>query len=223
MSRSIKKRWTLFGAVIGIGTTLSLVVGLGVFAGAGTAASSAVPKNTSPPTVTGTAQVGKRLAGDRGRWSNNPGDYNYFWVRCDKNGGSCANISGAHAASYLLGSADLGNTLRFKVQATNTDGSTFASSVPTAVVVAATVAPPPPPGDGVSEWYGCCAGDWCVVAGAAVDRSAAVQPVGRRARDLAADRALPRLRLRGPLGTGRIGVCDGYAVQPAVGPARGDD
>ena len=87
MSRSIKKRWTLFGAVIGIGTTLSLVVGLGVFAGAGTAASSAVPKNTSPPTVSGTAQVGKRLAGDRGTWSNNPGDYNYFWTRCDKNGG----------------------------------------------------------------------------------------------------------------------------------------
>ena len=40
MSRSIKKRWTLFGALIGMGATLALVIGLGVLAGAGAAASS---------------------------------------------------------------------------------------------------------------------------------------------------------------------------------------
>ena len=39
MSRSIKKRWTLFAGLIGIGTTLALVIGLGVFAGTGAAAS----------------------------------------------------------------------------------------------------------------------------------------------------------------------------------------
>jgi hypothetical protein len=154
MSRSIKKRWTLFGAVIGIATTLPLVVGLGVFAGAGAAASSAAPKNTAPPTVTGTPQVGKRLAGDRGRWSNSPTDYNYLWTRCGKGGGSCANISGAHAASYLLTSADVGNRLRFKVQATNASGSTFASSDATAVVVPATVTPPRPPATGCPSGTG---------------------------------------------------------------------
>ena len=35
MSGSIKKRWTLVGGLIGVGATLALVVGLGVFAGAG--------------------------------------------------------------------------------------------------------------------------------------------------------------------------------------------
>jgi hypothetical protein len=142
MSRSVKKRWTLVGVVIGMGTTLAMALGLGVFAGAGTAASSAAPKNTSPPTLTGTPREGQVLTGDKGTWSNSPTDYNYFWTRCDKTGGSCANISGAHGATYTLTSADVGNTLRFKVQANNADGSTSASSVPTAVIVAATKTPP---------------------------------------------------------------------------------
>jgi hypothetical protein len=154
MSRPMKKRWMLVGGVIGMGTTLALVLGLGVFAGAGTAASSAVPRNTSPPTVAGTPQKGETLTGRKGAWSNSPTDYNYFWTRCGKNGGSCANISGAHGASYLLTSADVGNTLRFKVQATNADGSSFAASVPTAVIAAATAPLPPAPATGCPSGTG---------------------------------------------------------------------
>ena len=135
MSRSIKNRRTIFGALLGAAATLAL--GLGVFAGAGGAASTAAPVNTSPPTVTGTPQVGHKLTGDRGVWSGSPTDYNYFWTRCDKTGGSCANISGANATTYTLTTADVGNTLRFKVQATNADGSSSDSSVPTAVIAAA--------------------------------------------------------------------------------------
>ena len=146
MSRSVKKRWTLFGAVLGMGTTLALVIGLGVFAGAGAAASSAAPKNTSPPTITGTPQEGQTLSGNRGNWSGNPSDYNDFWMRCDRNGGSCSNISGANdRRAYLLKSVDVGNTIRFKVEAKNAGGNTFASSVPTAVITAAAKPPPPPP------------------------------------------------------------------------------
>jgi len=44
-----------------------------------------------------------------------------------------------------LTSADVGNTIRFSVDAKNADGTTSASSVPTAVVTAATKPPPPPP------------------------------------------------------------------------------
>ena len=142
MSRSIKKRWTLFGALIGMGTTLALVVGLGVFAGAGAAASSAKPKNTSPPKITGTPQEGEKLTGDRGDWSGKPSDFNLFWVRCDKTGGSCSKISGANSTTYTLVSVDVGNTLRFRVDAKNADGTTSAFSVPTAVISSASKPPP---------------------------------------------------------------------------------
>ncbi len=142
MSRTSKKRWAFGGLVAGICVMVALVVSLG--AGAGTTAVAAAPQDTSPPTVTGTAQEGKTLVGKRGQWSGSPTDYNDYWVRCDKDGGSCANISGANDRNgYVLKGVDVGNTLRFKVKATNADGSTFASSVPTAVVTAATVPPPP--------------------------------------------------------------------------------
>ena len=138
MSRSIKKRGAFFGAALGIGGTLALVVGLGVLAGAGAAASSAAPTNTSPPTITGTPQEDQTLTGDKGDWNNSPTDYNYSWTRCDKNGGGCSNISGADNATYTLTSSDVGNTIRFKVEARNADGSNFASSVPTAVIITST-------------------------------------------------------------------------------------
>jgi hypothetical protein len=144
MTRSIKKRWTLFGALIGTGTTLALVIGLGVFAGAGAAASSSAPKSTSALTIKGTAQEGQKLTGDRGTWSETPTDFNNFWMRCDKTGASCAKISGAVSKSYTLTSADVGNTLRYRVDAKNADGTTSASSVPTAVVIAAEKPAPAP-------------------------------------------------------------------------------
>jgi predicted lipoprotein with Yx(FWY)xxD motif len=53
MSGSVKKRGALFGAALGVGATLALVVGLGVFAGAGGAASAAAPKTSA----TGQAQT----------------------------------------------------------------------------------------------------------------------------------------------------------------------
>ena len=109
-----------------------------------TTASIAKPSNTQPPTITGTPQEGQKLVGQRGEWTGKPTDYNDFWVRCDKNGGSCANISGAtNRDGYILTSADVGNTVRFKVQATNAGGTTFASSTPTAVIKAAATTPPP--------------------------------------------------------------------------------
>ncbi len=106
------------------------------------------PDNTSPPTISGTPQEGQKLTGNRGNWSGKPTDYNYFWMRCDRTGGSCADISGAHSSTYTLTSADVGNTIRFKVEAKNASGSTFATSVPTAVIKAATAPPPPAPATG---------------------------------------------------------------------------
>ena len=121
--------------LLAIAATLASVIGL--FAGAGAAAGAAAPQNTSPPTISGTPQAGMQLSGDKGVWNGAPTGYSYFWMRCDKNGGSCSNISGATALTYTPGSADVGNTLRLKVRATNADGNTSASSVPSAVITAA--------------------------------------------------------------------------------------
>src|SRR5436190_13750829 len=114
---------------------------LGVVAGSAFAAVAAKPVNTSPPTISGTPQEGQTLTGDRGTWTNNPTDFNYFWLRCDNTGGSCSTIVGAHALTYTLTSVDVGNRLRFRVQASSGDGSTNATSAPTAVIAAK---PPPP-------------------------------------------------------------------------------
>ena len=154
-----KRRTVLLAAVPGM---LVLVAGL-VFAlaasgvgSAGTAVGAAAPVNDSPPTITGTAQEGEKLVGHRGQWSEKPTDYNDFWVRCDKDGGSCANISGATDRNgYVLKGVDVGNTIRFKVQAKNADGSSSASSVPTAVVVAAKAAPKPTPTTPAPASNGC--------------------------------------------------------------------
>ncbi len=124
----------IVGGTFGAGIATIVVSALTLFAGAGVAARTDKPVNTDPPTISGTPEEGKTLSADRGDWNNKPTDFNYQWRRCDKTGGSCANISGAHALKYTLTSADLGNTLRFRVEAKNADGSTTATSVPTAVV-----------------------------------------------------------------------------------------
>jgi hypothetical protein len=144
MSHSGKQRGALIGAVTGAGAAIAVVAVLTLGAGTGSAASTAAPVNTSPPTVTGTAQQGQTLVGHRGQWSGSPTDYNDFWMRCDNNGGSCANISGATDKNgYLLKNVDVGNTIRFKVQAKNADGNTVETSIPTAVVTAAAKPAPP--------------------------------------------------------------------------------
>jgi hypothetical protein len=144
MSR--RRSWIAAGGLASVGTTLALAVGLS--AGTGAAAVAVAPQNSSPPTITGTPQEGKKLIGHRGTWSSGVTDYQDRFQRCDENGGSCANISGATdgAAGYVLKKVDVGNTIRFRVTATNADGSTTATSVPTAVIKAAdTPAPAPTP------------------------------------------------------------------------------
>jgi hypothetical protein len=105
---------------------------------------SAAPGNNFPPTISGTAQQGKALTGHRGGWTHNPTDFDYAWLRCDHSGGSCAAIPGARSATYTMTAADVGNTLRFRVTATNSAGATTATSVPTGVVQKAPTPTPPP-------------------------------------------------------------------------------
>jgi len=155
MKISARKRWMLLGGLSGAAAT-ALIVAVGVFVSSGIAARSAVPQPLTPPTVTGFAKEGETLTGKNGTWSGKPTDFNDFWTRCDKTGGSCANISGAHSTTYKLTNADVGNTIRFKVEARNADGNTSASSVPTAVVrPASSTSPPPPPPPSTKPATGC--------------------------------------------------------------------
>jgi hypothetical protein len=116
---------------------------LAVVAAAGMAAtnrSTAAPSNTQPPVVSGTTEVGKNLTTTNGTWSGTtPLSFRYRWRRCDKTGGSCANISDATDNTYTLQGADGGHTLRAVVSAKNKDGTDDATSVPTGVITT----PPP--------------------------------------------------------------------------------
>jgi hypothetical protein len=112
---------------------------------------AAPPANTTPPTISGTPAEGATLTGSNGSWTHGPTSYAFAWFRCDRNGNNCASIGGARSSSYRLTSADVGATLRLRVTAANSEGSSSSTSVPTAVIQRA---PAPPP----SRGPGCPAG-----------------------------------------------------------------
>src|SRR5581483_10127679 len=109
-----------------------------VTAGVGSAAGEAAPVNTSPPTLSGEAMLGKTLTASSGSWSGTtPMTFSYQWRRCVAAGSPCASIAAATAQTFTLTPADVGNTVRVQVTATNSDGSAQAESAPTVVVTGA--------------------------------------------------------------------------------------
>jgi hypothetical protein len=101
------------------------------------AGSSAAPKNTSLPTIVGTARVGQQLTGSEGSWSGNPDAYAFQWQRCDADIVRCSNVLSANAKAYLVRLGDLGYRLRLRVTARNEKGSATANSALTAIVAPA--------------------------------------------------------------------------------------
>ena len=119
----------------------------GSSAPATSAATSAVlpapPVNTSPPTISGTAQQGQTLTESHGTWTNSPTGYAYQWLQCDGAGANCTIIKTATAETYVPVAGDVGHTIEVQETASNAGGSSGpASAGPTGAVQQQ-----PPPGN----------------------------------------------------------------------------
>ena len=91
------------------------------------------PSNTTPPTISGTANVGQTVTADPGTWSGvSTISFAFAWQRCDENGANCTPIPNASAPTYTAVDKDAGGTLRVVVTAMNPIGTASATSVPTA-------------------------------------------------------------------------------------------
>lgn len=130
---------------------LALVLGgialLVVVVPTGFGAQQAIPANTAQPTISGTPAQGQTLTGTDGTWSNSPTSFARQWMRCPASGGAadasdCAAIGGATTASYVVAAGDVGSRLRFRVTATNADGSATSASNATDTVTATAPGPP---------------------------------------------------------------------------------
>ena len=94
------------------------------------------PVNTALPVISGTPGSGVTLAVSSGTWDSYPAaTYAYQWQRCSSAGASCVDIPSATLSSYLLVSADNGQTVRAVVTASNSVGPTAANSAVTAIIV----------------------------------------------------------------------------------------
>ena len=85
--------------------------------------------------ISGETLEGQTLTAATGIWEGAPTlTYTYRWERCSATGGSCSTISGETKSTYVLGSADVGYTIRVAVTATNSSGSASSTSTITGVI-----------------------------------------------------------------------------------------
>jgi hypothetical protein len=94
-----------------------------------------LPANTALPAISGTATQGQTLSVSTGSWTNSPTAIAYQWRSCDGSGSSCSGIAGVTGNTYDLVYADAGRTIRVVVTASNSYGSTGATSAQTAPVI----------------------------------------------------------------------------------------
>ena len=88
-----------------------------------TAQTFTAPVNTVAPAITGTAQEGQTLTCSTGTWTGNPTPtYTYQWKRNNSNIGSATN------STYTLVTADVGQSIKCTVTATNAISAVNADS-----------------------------------------------------------------------------------------------
>ncbi len=114
-----------------IGLLLAGGIALAIAVLAGTLGSKAIgsetpPVNTALPTVSPTTLYMAQVAtANKGTWTGEPTSYSYAWSRCSA---KCEAITGATSKKYTPVAADVGKSLTVSVTATNSAGSTTATS-----------------------------------------------------------------------------------------------
>jgi hypothetical protein len=96
--------------------------------------------STAPPAVSGTPELLETLTASAGSWSVPTTATTWQWLRCDANGGACADVDGATGPTYRLQAADVGRRMRVRVRVSSPGREAAAESDPSPVV-----APLPPP------------------------------------------------------------------------------
>ncbi len=112
-------------ATNGAGTTNAASTATSVVIGA------AAPVNTGAPTLIPGLESQPTFAWSisPGTWSGTPViSFTYQWQRCDLAGTVCNDTAGATSSVYVLQDADVFSTVRVRVTATNSGGSTIAYS-----------------------------------------------------------------------------------------------
>lgn len=109
-------------------TCLAGAVAVGVASASGTRAAAA-PTNTSPPSISGSTTTGSTLTASPGSWTgSSPISFQYHWQICGSAGSACHDINGATSQTYQIKTDDKGNTIRVRVNASNSDGESSALS-----------------------------------------------------------------------------------------------
>jgi serine protease AprX len=122
-------------AAIRVSVTATNVAGSTSASSPATAAVSPLPPRiVISPSIVGTARDGSTLHVEPGSWaSSRPVALSHQWFRCRGAGGGCAAIDGATAASFRLGTVDIGKTVTVTVTATNAGGRESVTATPVAV------------------------------------------------------------------------------------------
>jgi len=85
-------------------------------------ASTTVPANTTPPTISGTAEVGQQLSAQPGGWTPDCDSAVYQWQESPSAAGAFNDITGATAAAYTPTTADTGGYIRVHVAESDSAG-----------------------------------------------------------------------------------------------------
>lgn len=119
------------GGTITVAVTATNATGSATAVSLATSAVTGAPQNTVLPVISGTPQVDIVLSCSTGTWTGSPTSFTYQW----KKGGVA--IAGATGSSYTPTVSDVGGTITCTVTASNSAGSTSATSAGVGPVAAA--------------------------------------------------------------------------------------